>query len=164
MRENFGNVVAEAMASGRPVLVARGLAWDHLESFGAGFVFDRNEASVCEVLRKAQALDSGGVETDVSKTARQYVEQQLDPVKLGDKVWQMLKRHDQANLPQQLAEGLRMSKVGLIVPTLNAGSLWESWLKAFEQQTRKPDCLLVIDSSSSDGTEAWRAPKASMCR
>ena len=47
-----------------------------------------------------------------------------------------------------------MSKVGFIVPTLNAGSLWESWLKAFEQQTRKPDCLLVIDSSSSDGTVA----------
>ena len=45
-----------------------------------------------------------------------------------------------------------MSKVGLIVPTLNAGSLWESWLKAFEQQTRKPDYLLVIDSSSSDDT------------
>jgi rhamnosyltransferase len=47
-----------------------------------------------------------------------------------------------------------MSKVGLIVPTLNAGSLWESWLKAFEQQTRKPDYLLVIDSSSSDDTVA----------
>lgn len=47
-----------------------------------------------------------------------------------------------------------MSKVGLIIPTLNAGSLWESWLKAFAQQTRKPDYLLVIDSSSSDGTVA----------
>jgi rhamnosyltransferase len=47
-----------------------------------------------------------------------------------------------------------MSKVGLIVPTLNAGKLWESWLKAFEQQTRKPDTLLVIDSSSSDDTAA----------
>ena len=47
-----------------------------------------------------------------------------------------------------------MNKVGLIVPTLNAGSLWESWLKAFEQQTRKPDTLLVIDSSSSDNTTA----------
>jgi rhamnosyltransferase len=47
-----------------------------------------------------------------------------------------------------------MSKVGLIVPTLNAGSLWDSWLKAFAQQTRKPDYLLVIDSSSSDGTAA----------
>lgn len=47
-----------------------------------------------------------------------------------------------------------MSKVGLIVPTLNAGSLWESWLEAFEQQTRKPDYLLVIDSSSNDDTVA----------
>lgn len=47
-----------------------------------------------------------------------------------------------------------MNKVGLIVPTLNAGGLWESWLEAFEQQTRKPDCLLLIDSSSSDGTVA----------
>lgn len=47
-----------------------------------------------------------------------------------------------------------MSRVGLIVPTLNAGKLWDSWLKAFEQQTRKPDYLLVIDSSSSDDTAA----------
>jgi len=45
-----------------------------------------------------------------------------------------------------------MNKVGLIVPTLNAGKLWDAWLKAFEQQTRKPDFLLVIDSSSNDGT------------
>jgi rhamnosyltransferase len=47
-----------------------------------------------------------------------------------------------------------MSKVGLIVPTLNAGRLWESWINAYEQQTRKPDCLLLIDSSSGDGTVA----------
>jgi rhamnosyltransferase len=47
-----------------------------------------------------------------------------------------------------------MSKIGLIVPTLNAGKLWESWLKAFAQQIRKPVCLLVIDSSSSDDTVA----------
>jgi rhamnosyltransferase len=47
-----------------------------------------------------------------------------------------------------------MNKVGLIVPTLNAGKLWELWLEAFEQQTLKPDYLLVIDSSSSDNTVA----------
>jgi len=47
-----------------------------------------------------------------------------------------------------------MIEVGLIVPTLNAGKLWESWLKALEQQTRKPDFLLLIDSSSSDDTVA----------
>ncbi|MDO8939760.1 MAG: glycosyltransferase [Methylicorpusculum sp.] len=47
-----------------------------------------------------------------------------------------------------------MNKVGLIVPTLNAGLLWEDWLNKFEQQTRKPDYLLVIDSSSTDNTVA----------
>lgn len=104
MRENFGNVVAEAMASGRPVLVAKGLAWNHLESFGAGFVFDRTEASVCDVLRQAQALNSLEWER-MSRNGRQYVEQQLDPVKLGEQVWQVLKRPGQAKLPQSLAEG-----------------------------------------------------------
>lgn len=103
MRENFGNVVAEAMAAGRPVLVARGLAWDHMESIGAGFVFDRNEASVCAVLRKAQTLDSLEWER-MSRNGRQYVEQQLDPIKLGERVWQVLTKSDQADLPQQLAE------------------------------------------------------------
>ncbi len=47
-----------------------------------------------------------------------------------------------------------MSKVGLIIPTLNAGRLWGDWLQAFAGQSRKPDYLLVIDSSSSDDTVA----------
>lgn len=102
MRENFGNVVAEAMASGRPVLVAKGLAWDHLESYGAGFVFDRTEASVCEALRKAQSL-AGWEWERMSFNGRQYVEQQLDPVKLGERIWQVLKKFDRTNVPQPLA-------------------------------------------------------------
>lgn len=47
-----------------------------------------------------------------------------------------------------------MNKVGLIVPTLNAGELWEAWLQAFAAQTLKPDYLLLIDSSSTDHTVA----------
>jgi rhamnosyltransferase len=43
-------------------------------------------------------------------------------------------------------------KIGLIVPTLNAGSQWHAWLSAFKRQTVKPHRLLVIDSESNDET------------
>jgi rhamnosyltransferase len=39
----------------------------------------------------------------------------------------------------------------LIVPTLNPGPKWESWLAAFDQQKAKPSLGLVVDSSSEDG-------------
>lgn len=87
MRENFGNVVAEALAAGRPVLVARGLAWDHVQEQGMGLVFDRQAASVCQALQKARQIDRAGW-LQMSRSGRQYVEQQLDPVRLGERVWQ----------------------------------------------------------------------------
>lgn len=40
----------------------------------------------------------------------------------------------------------------LIVPTLNAGTLWTRWLQALSEQDYQPDYLLVIDSSSDDDT------------
>ena len=45
-----------------------------------------------------------------------------------------------------------MMKFGLIVPTLNAGNQWRNWLDAFNEQTCKPNKLLVIDSQSNDQT------------
>lgn len=47
-----------------------------------------------------------------------------------------------------------MSRIALIVPTLNAGPRWENWLEALRMQTVRPDLLLAIDSSSTDGTAA----------
>jgi rhamnosyltransferase len=43
-------------------------------------------------------------------------------------------------------------RLGLIVPTLDAGARWPQWLEALSRQTRRPDLLLAIDSSSGDGT------------
>lgn len=43
-------------------------------------------------------------------------------------------------------------RVGLIVPTLNAGSRWQDWLERENQQSLRPARKLVIDSSSDDHT------------
>jgi rhamnosyltransferase len=41
-------------------------------------------------------------------------------------------------------------KTGLLVLTLNGGTVWRRWLDAFAAQEVKPALLLVIDSASSD--------------
>lgn len=43
-------------------------------------------------------------------------------------------------------------KIGLCVPTLNAGDEWKEWLKVFLRQNCGLDVVLVIDSSSEDHT------------
>ncbi|MEH6461190.1 glycosyltransferase [Chitinimonas sp. JJ19] len=43
-------------------------------------------------------------------------------------------------------------RLGLLVPTLNAGPRWVEWLAALASQTRQPDRTLIIDSSSNDQT------------
>jgi len=43
-------------------------------------------------------------------------------------------------------------KIGLIVPTLNAGSGWGKWLEAIDLQDCQPDRKLLVDSASTDDT------------
>ena len=45
-------------------------------------------------------------------------------------------------------------RVGLVIPSCNAGEKWPACLDAIKQQTVKPERLLVIDSASTDGTAA----------
>ena len=46
------------------------------------------------------------------------------------------------------------AKTALIIPTYNAASSWESLCAGIRRQDLQPDRILIIDSSSQDGTEA----------
>ncbi len=43
-------------------------------------------------------------------------------------------------------------RVGMVVPVRDPGAVWDSWLKAYLEQTLVPDHLVVIDSSSRNET------------
>lgn len=45
-------------------------------------------------------------------------------------------------------------KIGLVVPTLNAGRRWNTWLTALAGQSVRPRHSLAVDSSSQDNTGA----------
>lgn len=47
---------------------------------------------------------------------------------------------------------LARPRVAIVVLTLNAGALWDRWVEGMRIQTFVPETILVIDSSSTDGT------------
>ena len=48
----------------------------------------------------------------------------------------------------------RTPTTALVVPTLNPGDSFRTWIQALKQQTVKPDRVVVVDSSSTDRTVA----------
>ncbi len=51
--ENFGNVVLEALAHGRPVVVTENLPWGHLRDEGVGLVSEADPSAVARALSEA---------------------------------------------------------------------------------------------------------------
>lgn len=47
---------------------------------------------------------------------------------------------------------MAVPRVSIILPTLNASAHWDAWVTGMRMQTFAPDSVLVIDSSSDDGT------------
>ena len=89
MRENFGNAAAEALALGRPVMVTRGLAWDDLDSFGAGLVFDPDDGSVLAAIERAQALGVDG-RVAMARAAGDYARRHLSIDQTATRFWSLL--------------------------------------------------------------------------
>ena len=57
--ENFGNVVAEALAHGVPALVGKGLPWTALDREGCGSWVDNSEEALADGMRRLMCLSPG---------------------------------------------------------------------------------------------------------
>ena len=57
--ENFGMVVAEALAYGTPVIASTGTPWREMEEVGCGFWVNNDPASLAEALRRMREADLG---------------------------------------------------------------------------------------------------------
>lgn len=89
IRENFGNAAAEALACARPLLVTRGLAWDHAAPAGAAVLFDADTGSVGAALTHLQTLDSTQWAT-MRTAARRLAEAELDIDQMAARLWSAL--------------------------------------------------------------------------
>lgn len=89
IRENFGNAVAEALAVGRPVLVRRGLAWDHLPDCGAGLLFDADDASILATIDRARGL-GGDAYAAMANSAAAHVARHLALDRTAAEVWSLM--------------------------------------------------------------------------
>lgn len=56
-----------------------------------------------------------------------------------------------------------MSLISLVVPTFNPCHLWPQWLAAVQMQRLTVSCM-VVDSSSTDGTDFASLPKGFICQ
>jgi glycosyltransferase involved in cell wall biosynthesis len=79
--ENFGMVVAEALAHACPVVVSRGAPWSDLESEGCGWWVDHDVADLITALKGAMSLSPEQL-ADMGRKGRAWMERDFgwDPV------------------------------------------------------------------------------------
>jgi glycosyltransferase involved in cell wall biosynthesis len=71
--ENFGIVVAEALASSTPAIVTKGAPWSDLKSYQCGWWIDIGISPLVEALREAMAM-SQAQRTEMGQRGRKLVE------------------------------------------------------------------------------------------
>ena len=83
LTENFGMVVAEALASGKPVITTRGTPWEMLAQHHCGWWIDVGVEPLADALREATAL-SDHERAAMGERGRRLVEARFSWPKIAD--------------------------------------------------------------------------------
>lgn len=80
--ENFGVVVAEALAHGRPVIASHGTPWEGLEERGCGFWIENSPEAIAVAVRKIGRLDIAAM----GARGREWMEQEFSWSKVAQQI------------------------------------------------------------------------------
>ena len=86
--ENFGIVVAEALACGTPVITTKGTPWQELETNGCGWWTEIGTEALIAALRKFLALSDGDIER-MGRNGRKLVEDKYSSRKMAEEMVRM---------------------------------------------------------------------------
>ena len=87
IRENFGNVVVEALLKGRPVLVTRGLAWDEVEFERVGVLLDRDLGNLKPALTQLRQWKDEG---EVWLRSKAYADARFSVGPVAAAIWERI--------------------------------------------------------------------------
>ena len=90
--ENFGNVIAEAMAACKPVITTKGTPWSCLADVKSGWWIDYDTQAIQQALNTAMCL-SNEERIEMGKRGRQYVETHLSWDVLADNLVSMYEKY-----------------------------------------------------------------------
>lgn len=89
--ENFGIVVAEALACGTPVITTKGTPWEELETYNCGWWTEIGAQATTEALNKFLKLSVSELEM-MGKNGRRLVEEKYSSAKMADDMVKLYKK------------------------------------------------------------------------
>lgn len=81
--ENFGYVIAEALASGTPIITTKGTPWNELEAKGCGWWTDIGTQATVKALKEFLQLSESTLET-MGRNGRTLIEEKYSAKKMAD--------------------------------------------------------------------------------